>query len=269
MSTRRISHERLLSLSRGLSDRDRALVDTVARLHLVTGSQLVRVHWPDADDADLRAARRTLVRLTQWRVLARLERRLGGLGRGSTSWTYALDTAGQRLLAGEAGVSARRPHLPRPAQWQHALAVSEVYVALIEATRGTATTITRWDGEPASWRRYSGPFGEPLLVKPDAFVELDHPDYADLCFVELDTGTQSRPVIRAKLAAYRRYAASGVEQAAQGGVFPRVVFLTTSEPRLSVLVDLLGELPADSWAMFGAGLVSDAARLLLGSEAAA
>jgi hypothetical protein len=266
MSTRRISHERLQRIARELSERDRAIVEKVARLHLVTGSQLVRVHWPNATDADLRAARRTLVRLTQWRVLARLERRMGGLGRGSTSWTYALDTAGQRLLAREAGVTARRPHLPRPAQWQHALTVSEVYTLLAEATHGTVATIARWDGEPCSWRRYTGPFGEPLLVKPDAFVELDHPSFSDLFFLEIDTGSQSRPVIRAKLDAYRRYAASGVEQGAQGGVFPRVVFLTTSEQRHDVLVDLLSELDPELWPLFGAGLVTDAARLLLATD---
>ncbi len=266
MSTRRISHERLQTIASELTARDRAIVETVARLHLVTGSQLVRLHWPDASDADLRAARRTLVRLTRWRVLARLERRLGGLGRGSTSWTYALDTAGQRLLADERGTAARRPHLPRPAQWQHALTVSEVYTLLAEATHGTAATIARWDGEPSSWRRYTGPFGEPLLLKPDAFVELDHPNFSDLFFLEIDTGSQSRPVIRSKLDAYRRYAASGIEQAAQGGVFPRVYFLTTSEQRHDVLVDLLGELDPELWPLFGAGLVPDAARLLIAGE---
>jgi len=266
MSTRRISHERLQHLAAELPPRDRSILQMVATLHLVTGSQLVRVHWPAASDADLRAARRTLLRLAQWRVLARLDRRLGGLGRGSDSWTYAVDTAGQRLLASESRTVARRPHLPRPAFWAHALTASEVYTRLVEATRGTPRSLTQWQGEPEAWRRFAGPYGEQLLLKPDAFVELDDASFTDLYLVEIDTGSQSRPVIRAKLNSYLKYAASGQEQAAQGGVFPRVVFLTTTLPRHGLLVDLLGELPPEHWPLFAVGLVADAPRLLGGEE---
>ncbi len=261
-TTCRISYERLTRLEGELTQRDRAILETVARLHLVTGQHLLRVHWPEPSPADERAARRTLQRLTRWRVLARLERRMGGLGRGSTSWTYALDVAGQRLMAA-GGRDARRPHLPRPAMWQHALTVSEVYTRLVEATRGTQQRLSRWQGEPDSWRRFAGPYGEPLLVKPDAYVEVTGPDFADLYFLEIDTGSQSRPVIRRKLDAYRRYAASGIEQATEG-VFPRVVFLTPEADRHALLIDLLGELPSDVWPLFTAGLVSDSGRMLAG-----
>ncbi len=86
-----------------------------------------------------------------------------------------------------------------------------------------------------------------------------------MCFLETDTGSQSRPVTRRKLDAYRRYAASGIEQAAEG-VFPRVVFLTLEPERHALLVDLLGELPPEDWPLFAAGLVPDAGRLLAGEE---
>ena len=263
MSTTRSSTRRLRELEAELTARDRAIVEMVARLGLVTGQQVVRVHWPEASEADLRAGRRTLQRLTQWRVLARLERRQGGLGRGSTSWTYALDTAGQRLVASEAGTAPRRPHLPRPAFWGHALLASEIYTRLAEATAGSDVQVAQWQGEPASWRRYGGAYGEQLLVKPDAFVEVDHPDFSDLFFVEVDTGSQSRTVIRTKIQSYQRLAASGVEQAAQGGVFPKVMVLTTTTQRQALLVDVLGELPAEAWSLFGVGLVTETARLLV------
>jgi hypothetical protein len=55
----------------------------------------------------------------------------------------------------------------------------------------------------------------------------------------IDTGSQSRTVIRQKLAAYRRYAATGAEQQRHEGVFPLVVFLTTSDERLELLTDLI------------------------------
>jgi hypothetical protein len=44
-----------------------------------------------------------------------------------------------------------------------------------------------------------------------------------MAFVEFDTGSQSRSVIRDKRDAYCRYAASGQEQGVHDGVFPLVV----------------------------------------------
>jgi hypothetical protein len=266
MNGHRVSGARLERLGDVLTERDWAIVEMLGRLHLVTGNQLVRVHWPQASPAEERAARRTLARLTRWRVLARLERRMGGLGRGSESWTYALDVAGQRLRR-QAG-SARRPHLPRAAMWAHALTVSEVYTRLVEALRQSQAELGEWQGEPQSWRKCAGPYGEALVIKPDAYVEVDGPGYADLFFLEIDTGSQSRTVVAGKLAAYRGYAATGQEQAAEG-VFPKVVFVTTTAERHAVLVDVLGAQPPESWPLFAAGLVTDTARLLVtGAEAA-
>ena len=87
MSTHYVSRERLSRLAVELTARDHRIVEMVATLHLVSGRQILRAHWPEASEADARAARRTLVRLTRERVLARLDRRVGGLGRGSEAWT--------------------------------------------------------------------------------------------------------------------------------------------------------------------------------------
>jgi hypothetical protein len=258
----RVGQRRLEQLATELTDRDRAIISTLARLHLATGSQLVRAHWSAASEADLRAARRTLKRLVEWRMVARLERRLGGLGRGSDSYTYALDTAAQRLLRLDG--SARRPHLPRPAMWAHALQVAEIYVQLVESLRGTDRRLASWDGEPACWRNFAGAYGEVVRVKPDGFVRISGPGYQDIYFVEADTGSQSRTVIRAKLDVYRRYAASGGEQSREGGVFPQVVFITTTAARHALLVDVIGTLPTEWWRLFAVGLVADTARLLGG-----
>jgi len=98
MSAGRISSERLERLAGELSDRDRQVVELLATLHLASGRQLLRVLWPEASESAARAARRELARLTRQRVVARLERRVGGLGRGSDAYTYALDVGGQRLV---------------------------------------------------------------------------------------------------------------------------------------------------------------------------
>jgi hypothetical protein len=262
MSGTRISGRELERLAAELTRRDRAIIDMVARLHLVTGQQLLRVHWPNASEADARAARRALKRLVEWRVLARLERRLGGLGRGSDSWSYALDVAGQRLVNLEG--TARRPHLPSPPMWRHVLMVAEIYTRLVESLPGTDRSLAEWQGEPAAWRDFAGPFGERSRLKPDGFVRIDGPGYQDLFFIEADTGTQSRAVIRAKLDAYRPYAATGHAQAAHGGTFPQVAFVTTTPARHGVIVDLVGSLPPEVWPLFAVGLVTDTARLLGG-----
>lgn len=258
MSTR-MTQARLDRLRRELTPEDRAVIAMLSVVKLATGTHLRRATRVGDSPATARAARRQLARLVRWRVVARLERRQGGLGRGSDAWTYALDITGQRLVT-RPGV--RRPHLPRPAMWAHILLGAEIYTRLIEATRGTDRTVRRWQGEPAAWRSFTGPYGEVVKLKPDAFVEVAGPGYTDVCFVEVDTGSQSRSVIRAKLQTYQRYAASGQEQLANGGVFPLTVFITTTLDRHALLVDLLGELSPDAWRLFAVGLVDDAARLL-------
>lgn len=262
MTNTRLSQRRVEQLARELTPKDRAVIETLTRVKLATGNQLVRAHWPNATDADGRAARRALKRLVEWRVLARLERRLGGLGRGSDSFTYALDVAAHRLLRLEGG--ARRPHLPGAPMWHHALLVAEIYVQLLESLHGTERRLVEWEGEPACWRDHAGQYGEAQRIKPDGFARIGGPGYQDLYFIEADTGTQSRTVIRSKLEAYRRYAASGAEQAREGGVFPQVALITTSPTRHSILVDLVGELPAPWWPLFVVGLVSDTGWLLGG-----
>lgn len=259
MTTRRVSYERLRELETELTARDRDVVAMLAAVRIASGVQLRRALWPDSSEATSRAARRTLLRLTRWRVIARLERRQGGLGRGSDSFTYALDTAGQRLVGRGAG--ARRPHLPRPAMWAHALTTAEIYTRLREGTRSSGHTVEAWQGEPQSWRTYAGPYGETVTVKPDAFVHTASTAFDDYAFIETDTGSQSPAVIRDKCLAYLRYLASGQEQE-RLGVFPQVVFLTTGPARLQVLVDLIGQLPAEQWRVFRVGLITDAARLL-------
>ena len=102
------------------------------------------------------------------------------------------------------------------------------------------------------------------MLKPDAFVVIAGPGYSDLFFVEVDTGSQSRTVIRAKLAAYRAFAASGTEQVQQKGVFPQVVFLTTEEERVEVLQDVIGQSQSvAARRMFTVGHLWDAPKLLL------
>jgi hypothetical protein len=258
----RVSWQRLALIRGQLTERDFAAITMLTCVKLASGIQIRRATSGDNSPAGERAARRQLARLVEWRVVERLERRQGGLGRGSEAWTYALGPTGLRL-SGD-GRRARRPVLPSPAMWQHVLLGAEIYTRLTEATRGSDQELVLWQGEPDCWRDYPGPYGEQVRLKPDAFVIVDGPVFEDMTFVEFDTGSQSRAVMRAKLEAYRRYRASGQEQGVHDGVFPRVVIVTSSPERQAMLLDLLTYLPTEDWQLFKIGLLADASRLLTG-----
>jgi hypothetical protein len=258
----RVSGQRLALLRSELTERDWSVMAMLVAVKLANGTQLRRATMGDDSPAAGRAVRRQLARLVELRVVERLERRQGGLGRGSDAWTYALGPVGLRLSGNSD--RPRRPSLPSQPMWQHALLGAEIYTRLVEAMRGSDRQLELWQGEPDCWREYPGPYGEQLRVKPDAFVVVAGPDFEDVSFVEFDSGTQSRAVIRAKLDAYRRYAASGQEQGVQDGVFPLVVFVTTTSERQAMLIDLLSYVPDEEWRLFAVGQLSDAARLLMG-----
>src|SRR5215203_2191054 len=117
--TGRVSAQRLAVLRSQLTKRDWELIGMLAAVKLANGTQLSQATSSDNSPAAQRAARRQLARLAEWRVLERLERRQGGLGRGSDAWTYALGPVGLRL-SGD-GARARHPQLPGQAMWAHAL----------------------------------------------------------------------------------------------------------------------------------------------------
>ena len=80
-------------------------------------------------------------------------------------------------------------------------------------------------------------------------------------FVEVDLGTHARPALARKFDVYRRYYASGREQR-QRDIFPRVLWLTSTERRRAELVDVAGRQPADCWRLFQVGLLGDAVALM-------
>src|SRR5687768_17285305 len=88
-------------LRASLSDRDLAVLRSVADLRYVTGKQLQTLHFDGDHQTDLTAARtcrRVLERLSDLAVLRRLERTVGGVRAGSGAYVYGLGPAGHRLL---------------------------------------------------------------------------------------------------------------------------------------------------------------------------
>lgn len=271
---KRLDTAGLLALGEGLTKRERRLLSDVHKLGLMSHVQLAALLNVDSASeasaaSSARAVRRTLKRLTDLGLLARLQRRVGGLRAGSAGFVYYLGPAGQRLIAywdGRGLVRGRYRPEPGGRYVRHRLAGSQLYVDVRLAAQRSELDLLDFQAEPDCWRSYLDGMGGERLLKPDAFVRLGIGAYEERCFVEVDLGTESRPVIARKLRAYLDYFLAGTEQAVSG-VFPRVVLLANSDERKDALVEVCGRLPAESWQLFTVGLLADGLRHLSGEAA--
>lgn len=247
-----------------LTKRDRAILDTLGRVRVATSAQLVRLHLPSPVDlAVRRSAQRCLSRLTRAGYVVRLSRRVGGVVPGSAPWTYALGTAGQRLLgvAGPLGGRVRRPLLPSPVTLRHALIVTEVYVSAVEVARTRGTTLGHFLAEPEAWRRL--PDGGWL--KPDADLSMRGPEFEDHFFIEADTGTEGMTALTRKIATYRAHYLTGIEQA-ERGVYPRVLFVVLDARREAWLRALLDRQAAEARALCATTTLRQVSQALMPPE---
>jgi hypothetical protein len=257
----RVSVARLVALADAMPLHERQVVETVARLSLVSGRQLSdlfiyfylsKSNISVSSATHVRRVRRVLARLVAQRVLERLERRRGGVGGGSSAWVYALGPAGRRLVAywaGEGLPRSRSAHEPGATWTAHTLAVSELYVWLRAAERAGRVEVLAFDAEPACWRAYTRLGGAAGVLKPDAFVRLGIGDYEDSILVEVDLGTEHRGQLTRQHHAYNEYFRAGVEQA-KTGVFPGVLWLVPDERRVALLTDIQRGLPARARRLF-------------------
>jgi len=239
-----------------ISDRERAVVATLRQLRIATAVQLERLHFADVG---ARERRRVLARLVERRYLARLARRIGGVRAGSAGATFALGTLGQRLTDGTGparGYRIERPWTPGLAFLDHALAVTDVVVQLVEAERRGRLRVAAYHAEPGAWRRFLGLHGAPETLKPDLWLHVRIDGCDDFWFVEVDRGTESPRALARKCEQYRRYWTSGQEQH-RTGVMPRVLFTVPDAARHGVVVDTFSRQSAESWPLFAVCLATD------------
>lgn len=213
-----------------LSERDFAVVQIVAEHRFLTARQVEGLLFYDHSSplSGARVCRRVLSRLTQQRLLARLDRRVGGVRAGSASYVYALGSEGGRLLAG----TRYRVTEPSSLFLDHTLAIADARVALEVAARARLFDLVEVEVEPKSWRRFSGPGGAPAFVKPDLYVVTGRGEYEDCWFVEIDRGTESPIALGRKCRSYDLYWRSGLEQA-EHGTYPLVLWVAPDERRAS------------------------------------
>ena len=224
-------------LGEQLSERDLAILDSVLEHRFLTAGQIEQLHFAEhtSGEAGARVCRRVLRRLSGDRLLARLDRRVGGVRAGSASFVYAIGPAGSRLLH-----NGRRFSEPSLTFLEHTLAIADARVALVKAMRAGQLELLRVEVEPACWRRYTGTGGAAEIVRPDLYVVTGSGAFEDCWFLEIDRGTESPAAVRRKCRAYQAYWQSGREQAAHG-VFPLVTWVVPEHQREARLKMLISE----------------------------
>lgn len=179
-------------------------------------------------------------RLETWRLVQRPLRRIGGLSAGSAASVWMLTSAGLRLLNLSAGRGAvGRIREPGHGFVRHYLAIADARVAITEASRARTFDLLELQCEPTCWRAFTGLGGEKRTLKPDLYVVTAATAYEDHWFVEIDRGTESLPTLLTQCQQYQRYHHSGQEQA-DGGVFPRVLWVVPDARRAAGLSQSIG-----------------------------
>jgi hypothetical protein len=232
---------RLAELRDELSGRDVAILDQVNELRFMTGGQIEAIHFAPngqgSTDSAARAARRVLERLTDERLLLRLERRIGGTRAGSASFVYLLGPVGHRLLDLP---GRRRPYREPGGRFvRHTLTVTQLVVELTLAHRRRHIELLTVQSEPRCWRRMLDRQGAPATLRPDLFLTLAADDTEYRWFVEVDLGNEHIETLLRKCEAYQTYYRSGTEQA-EDGVFPRVLWLMHNDRRVEQLREAVG-----------------------------
>lgn len=256
------------SLSRlrvSLSDRDLAVLRSMAELRLATGRQLQTLHFDGDHNTTLTAARvcrRVLERLTDLGVLRRLDRVVGGVRAGSGSFIYSIGPAGQRLLHPDRARQGFRE--PSTTFLSHTLAVSGLLASVVAAAKDGDCQLLRYEVEPACWRNLAA-YGNNDTLRPDLLLLLARGDMEWHWFIEVDLGTEHGPAVTRKCQQYLRYFQTGREQAAHG-IFPRVAWLTTTTDRVERLRQVCKETSPDL-PLFEVGLLGTPLPTLLPDEA--
>ena len=151
MTRKRVGAKGLAVLQEDLSVRDLAIIRQVADLRLMTGRQIADLHFAQNEHetaaAATRASNRVLARLVRDGLLARLERRVGGVRNGSSRFVYALGALGHRVLA----LDGPRPRFREPGTTfaLHTLAVTQLVVDCTLAARDKRFDVLNCQSEPA------------------------------------------------------------------------------------------------------------------------
>ena len=140
---------------------------------------------------------------------------------------------------------------------RHTLAISELYVGLVEHCRARNVDLLTFEAEKPVSNGLGG------FVTPDAYVVLAAGQVRDYWWIEVDRATESDAQVRAKLVAYLDLLHRG--QLGPDGVLPRVLVTAPDDRGLERLDRLLVHLPDPAEDLFSLGLHNEVPGWLVGT----
>jgi hypothetical protein len=251
-------------LAERLSPRDWSIISTINKLRIVSALQLERLHFHELTGHS-RSVKRAdvLKRLVGAGVIVSLPRRVGTAIRGSAQYRYVLDSAGRQLAQLQAiresrDIRVRRPRVPGDRYIEHALALSELYVELIERSRLNGFTLGEFQVEgDAYW-----PNGLGGLLKMDAFVRLERGTRKRYWWDETDMATEDlSTTIRNKLLAYLDFVWRGQRGPDEG--VPWVLIGVPDRKRQDAVQGVLDDLPKPADKMFRVADQTEVAQIMV------
>jgi hypothetical protein len=238
-------------LQQELSDRDWAILRSVAEHRFLTTKQIDQLHFTShrTPTSAARSCRYVLHRLDELRVIRSLDRRVGGLHAGSAAFVWTTAAVGRRLLDLSATSPSRRHAEPSERFLQHSLAIADTHLALVAADQAGGLELLTVELEPVCWRPFVASSGSQAVLQPDLMVSTGAGDFEDAWFIEVDLGTEHLPTLLRKCEQYKRYRATGIEQERHGG-FPWVVWLLSTEARAAALTSAIARKRSVDAALF-------------------
>jgi hypothetical protein len=251
---RPITSKDLDKIARSLSPRDHAILTDLDRTQVLTGVQLQRLHFTHIDTRSrARDRRRVLQRLTALGLVSTLDRRVGGSPAGSTSHVYTLTPVGRSLLVGHHQHQHRRN--PGAPFITHALAISEIYVTLTEASRDHDFHVARFTAEPTCHNHHD------RHLKPDAYLVLQTATHRDCWWLEIDQATESLPRIKHKCRTYLEFLTYG--GLGPDGVPPRILYTAPNIQRCEAIKNVITQLSIQDNHLIDAITHADASKFLI------
>ncbi|TDD62038.1 hypothetical protein E1263_05350 [Kribbella antibiotica] len=227
----------LASLRNSISARDLEILKSISTHRLLTSKHIEQLHFTGHGSAlaATRSTNRVLKRLDGLQLISHLDRRVGGVDAGSSSYVWQLAPAGDRLLQIDLGNGTRRRQRePSVRLLEHTLAIADAHIALVRASRTNDLELVTVQVEPGSWRYFAGPGGVRRLIRPDLAVVTAQGEYEDHWFLEVDLGSEHPPTVVRKCQLYEDYRRSGIEQDAHN-VFPRILWVVPNQMRADKL----------------------------------
>jgi len=205
-----------------VQERDRHLLRELSVMRVIDREQAKLI----AGFGSTTRANARLLALTRTGLLKRF---FLGTDAGGKKALYALSPKGATLVQ----VPCRGPRrsqdqvLATDLFSNHQLFVNEIYCTLkYRPIPGPEARFIRWVS-------FSEPLNGGLSLIPDGYVELSATDRLLAAFLEVDLGSESLSVWKAKVQNYLRYAVSGVFKEHFGQAQFRVLVVTNSERRMN------------------------------------